>query len=296
MSAPREAPLAAWPLLLAAAGIAALAAMDAAIKHLSQTNHVLIVSLGRYVLGAAFAFVIWSHAGRPVITAEMWRAHGLRGLVIACSATSFFWALSLLPLAEAVTLSFVAQLLVPPVAWIMLGERMRLVNLAAIALGFAGVLIAVQGAPSAAEAPERPLGVALILFAAVTYAISIALVRARAQLDGAPIVNLLASLIPALFVAAPALVFGTPPRLSDAPIFLLMGLLAACGWYLLARAYAKIEAQRVAPLQFTELIWAALLGFVFFRELPRPEVVAGAAVIVSACALVFWDERRRAPA
>lgn len=283
----------ALPLLMAAGGIAALAAMDATIKHLSATNHVLIVTLGRYVFGAAFAAVIWIHAGRPVVTRAMWRAHGVRGLVIAMSATSFFWALSILPLAETVALSFVAQLLVPPVAWAMLGERVRPINFLAILIAFGGVLLTLQNGPPASEAPERPLGVALVLFAAVTYAVSIALVRARSQVDGAPIVNLMASLMPGLIVAAPAIALGTAPRIAELPFFLLMGLLAACGWYLLARAYAQVEAQRVAPLQFTELIWAALLGFVLFKETPRPEVLAGAAVIVGACALVFWDERRK---
>src|SRR5262249_17885844 len=122
-------------ILLAA--VATLSAMDATIKFLSASNHTLAVTLGRYGLGALFSFAIWWRAGRPAITGEMWRAHWIRGLVIAVSGTSFFWALTVLPLIEAVTLSFAAPLIVPFAAWVIIGERPRPTNLIAAAIGFA---------------------------------------------------------------------------------------------------------------------------------------------------------------
>lgn len=284
---------AAWPLALAGVGVALLSGMDAAIKAATESAHVLAVTLGRYVFGAAFALAIWNHAGRPSISAEMWRAHGVRGVVIAMSATSFFWAISVLPLAEAVTIGFVAPLLVPPVARLMIGERMRAINIVAALVGFAGVLIAMQGAPPASEAPQRGLGTAAVLFSAVTYAVSLTLMRARAQRDGAPIVNLMASFVPAVIVAAPTMMVAPPPPSHAYGLMALIGLLGACGMYLMARAYAAAEAQSLAPLQYTELIWAGVYGYLLFNETPRPEVISGAAVIVAACALLAWDERRR---
>ena len=113
------------PALVLTLAIMAGASMDATIKFLTQTNHVLLVAFGRYVFGALFSFAIYLRAGRPAISAEMWRAHGLRGFVIAICAVTFFWALSILPLAEAVTLSFIYPLLAPFVARVILGERIR---------------------------------------------------------------------------------------------------------------------------------------------------------------------------
>ena len=283
------------PILLAIAGIALLSAMDALIKHLAETHNVLLVTFARYAIGACFAALIWARAGAPTITRDMWRAHGARGLVIALSATSFFWSLSVLPLVEALTLSFIAPLLVPFVARVLLGERVRVISLIAGALGFVGVLIALQGAPEAAAGSRRFLGVCAVLFAAVTYALSITLMRMRARLDGAPIVNLLASFIPCLIVAAPAIVFSAPPHVEAAPLFLILGLLGATGVYLMARAYAGAEAQTLAPIEYTALIWASLLGYLVFGETPRPPVLVGAAVIIAACLIVAWDERRLSP-
>ncbi len=283
---------AASPALLLLLGVATLSAMDATIKVVAETNHVLVVTLGRYVFGFAFAAMIWAHAGRPRITAEMWRAHSVRGLVIAASATSFFWGLTVLPLAEAVAYAFFYPLVVPFVAAALIGEPVRPRNLAAIALGFGGVLAAAQGAPSVAENPLHAWGVASVIFSALTFAVSVVLMRARAQADGAPIVGLLATLLPGLIVLGPTLLIAPPPRWADWPVFLLMGLLAAAGMYLVARAYAKAEAQRLAPIHYTELLWASVIGYALFQEIPRPEVLFGAGLIIAACVWSAWEERR----
>ena len=171
--------------------------MDAAIKFLSQTNHVLLVAFGRYLFGALFSFAIYWRGGRPPISAEMWRAHGLRGFVIAICAVTFFWALSVLPLAEAVTLSFIYPLMAPFVARVVLKERVRPQSVICALVGFAGVIVAMQGAPSEAESPQHDLGVAAVLVSAFFFSIAMVLLRERAQKDGAEIVGLMTSLVPA---------------------------------------------------------------------------------------------------
>jgi len=283
------------PALVLIAGVFVLSGMDATIKYLSQTNHTLVVTLGRYVVGAAFALVIWLNARRPAITAAMWKAHTVRGFVIAVSAVSFFWSITVMPLAEAVALSFFYPLIVPFVAAVIVGERVRATSLAAAGLGFCGVIIAVQGGPSPAQSPMYYWGVAAVILAATTFAVSIALMRARARTDGAAIVGLLAALIPGLIVAGPAIVLAPPPRLEDWPLFLLMGVLAAGGMYLMARAYSAAEAQQLAPMHYSELLWASLLGYFIFHETPRVQVMIGAVVIIAACLWAAWDERRLAP-
>ena len=142
--------------------------MDATIKHLAQTNHFLLVTFARYLIGAMFSLGIWVHAGRPVITGEMWRAHALRGIVITISAVSFFWALTVLPLVEAVTLSFIYPLLAPFASRVMLGERLRASSVITALIGFAGVIIAALGAPDAAQSPMHAWGVAAVVVAATS--------------------------------------------------------------------------------------------------------------------------------
>lgn len=272
----------------AAAGIALLCFMDAVIKHLVATNDTLVVVFGRYLSASVFAAMIWLRAGRPAITADMWRAHGARAVVIAACAVAFFWSLSALPLVEVIVISFLAPLLMPFTARAMLGERIRLRNVGAGLLGFGGVILASAGAPAEAMSQTRILGVAAVLFAAVTYAVSMTMLRARAGKDGPEIAGLLAALLPGALVCGPAIIAGHLPPVSDIPAFVALGLFATGGMYLFAKAYASAETQVLAPLEYTALIWAAAIGWFLFAEPVRPQVWLGAAVIVAAC---LWGAR-----
>lgn len=280
------------PIALAAIGTALLCVMDAVIKHLSLTNGALAIALGRYVFGAIAAGAIWNAAGRPGVTMEMLRAHALRAVLIATSAWCFFYALGVLELVQAITLGFLAPLLVPFAAWALLGEKPRPTNLAAGVIGFIGAVIAANGTPLGEQSHERLLGIVAALTASVTYALSIAMLRQRADKDGAPVVGLMQTLLPMAIVAGPAIALSPMPPIGDLPWFLVMGTLGATGWYLLINAYARAEAQRLAPLEFTALIWATFFGYVVFEEVPRPQVYAGAALIIAACLFAAWEERR----
>jgi S-adenosylmethionine uptake transporter len=266
--------------------------MDATIKYLAQSNAVLIVTLVRYSFASAISYGVWLHAGSPRITAAMWRAHLVRGLVIASCAVTFFWALTVLPLAEAVTLSFIYPLAAPFVARAMLGERVRASSVGAAVIGFVGVLVAVAGAPSGAANSQHTLGLIAVLYSALMFAVSMVMMRARAVADGPIIVGLLASLMPGLIVAAPAIALSPPPNLSDWPGFLFLGAIAALFMYLISHAYARAEAQQLAPIHYTELLWASLYGYLFFHETPRPQVLLGAGLIIAACLYTAYEERR----
>jgi S-adenosylmethionine uptake transporter len=280
------------PALVLTLAILAGASMDATIKFLSQTNHGLLVAFGRYLFGTLFSFAIYWRAGMPPIGAEMWRAHSVRGFLIAGCAVTFFWALSVLPLAEAVALSFVYPLLAPFVASVLLKERLRPASLICAVIGFGGVIVAMQGAPSDAESPQHDLGVTAVLISAGLFSIAMVLLRERAQKDGAAIVGLMTSLVPGVILIVPAIIFTTPPVLSELPFFLLMGALAAVFMYMMAQAYAAAEAQQLAPIHYTELIWATLIGFIVFHEAPRLQIYLGASLIIAACLWAAYDERR----
>ena len=208
----------------------------------------------------------------------------------ASMAFAFYWSLKTLPLAEAITLSFISPLLVPPFASLMLGERMQPRILAAGALGFIGVLVTVQGAPRFDG--DRLVALGAVLYAAVAYAGAAVLLRARAASDGATIVTLMGALIPMVILSPIALAAG-PLDVPTIGWLAAMGAIGNLGMQLLSRAYARIEAQVLAVMEFTALPFAALFGWVFFAEPVRLQVWAGAAVILAAC---LWAGRAMAPA
>jgi S-adenosylmethionine uptake transporter len=224
---------------------------------------------------------VWQWQGRPALTRAMLPLHLARGVLIASMAFAFYWSLQTLTLAEAITLSFIGPLLMPPMAALMLGERMQPRLLAAGALGFAGVLITVQGAP-------RFDGDRLVALGA--YAAASVLLRARAAQDGATIVTLMSAAVPML-ILSPIAISSEIPGLPAVGWLLLMGLVGNIGVQLLSRAYANIEAQVLAVMEFSALPWAALYGWIFFAEPVRLQVWAGAAVILAAC---LWAGREAA--
>jgi len=279
------------PLLLAAGGIAALCAMDAVVKHLQLSHAVLLVVFIRYVTGSIVAGLVWALAGRPRLVRAMWRGHLARGATIAATAFLFYWSLTVLTLAEAVTLSFTAPLLIPLLAWAMLGERLRRANVIAGLAGFGGVLIAVGGGTLAFDG--RYLGVAAILGASVTYALTNVLMRARGG-DGSTLLTLTGALIPALLLLPLVPLVGADAFVRAAsdtanwPYFIASGVIGNIGIQLLSRAYARAEAQVLAPVEFTALPWAALLGWACFDEAVSAQVVAGGTVIIAAG---LWSAR-----
>lgn len=284
------------PVIIALGGVALLCAMDAAMKHVVGSFHPVSATFARSLATLPFAVPLWFAAGRPPLTRNVLGAHAVRGAVMALSAGSFFWALTVLPLAEAVTLSFVAPLIIPFIAWALLRERPRLTSIAAGLIGFAGVLLTTQGAPESSDTPERTLGIVMMLVAAVAWATSLVLLRGRASRDGPAIVVLMGGVVPALLLAPAAVAIGDVPS-ADALFWVAVaGALTVGGVWLLTRAYARAEAQVLAPIEFSALGWAALLGWLFFAEVPRLEVWAGAAIIIGACLFAGWDERRRRPA
>lgn len=264
--------------------------MDVIVKHLAATVDVSVITLGRYTAGTILALGVWHFQGRPALTREMLPLHLARGALIASMAFCFYWSLSKLPLAEAITLSFIAPLLMPPLASLMLGERMQPRFLAAGGLGFVGVLVTAQGAPDFSG--DRLLALAAVLYAAVAYAGSSVLLRARAARDGATIITLMGALIPML-VLSPVAIGAARPETTTLAWFMLLGLIGNIGMQFLGRAYARIEAQVLAVMEFTALPWAALFGWVFFAEPVRLQVWAGAAIILCAC---IWAGREPAPA
>lgn len=279
----------ALPYLQAAAGIGALCALDAAVKHLSLTHAVLFVVLGRYVTGTVIALGVWWQQGRPAFTRAMWRGHLLRGALIALTASLFFFAITRLTLAEAITLSFTTPLMIPPLAQLFLGEKMRGPVLGAGVLGFVGVLVTVQGAP--AFSGERLPALAAILAASLTYALAAIVMRARAATDGSTLLTLTGAAIPMLLLS-PFAIGQEFPAPDSWPWFVATGLFGNLGIQLLAKAYAKVEVQALGILEFTALPWAALFGWLLFEEAVRPQVWAGAAIIAGACLWAARSDRR----
>jgi S-adenosylmethionine uptake transporter len=281
MSAPPAPPRLAHLVLLVIGAEGLLTLMDALIKSLSARYPTLEIAFLRYVFGlvGAAAYVAWVRPGWP--TRETTIHNSLRALLIVVIATSFFFALARLPLADAIALSFISPVLTALLGALVLGERLDWRIAAALIAGLAGMLLIVGGSlGSAGASTEVLIGAIAVFISAVGYAVNIIILRHRATRDPLAHIVLFQHLGPALILAVPGLLVWTAPSLPDLGIFAVIGTIGVIAHTMLAHAFARLEAARVAPLQYVTLVWGVLFGFLFFREVPGLATIAGALLIV----------------
>ncbi len=281
------------PLVLAIVGVMLGCVMDAMVKLLGFTYGVLLIAACRYVFGSVFSGATVMAMQLKLPNASGLRRHALRAVVIAVCSLLFFNCLTILPIAEATVLIFCAPLMIAPLAAWLLHEKIRPAAMLALAVGFLGVLVTVQGAEDAGENARRLEGIASGVTAAALYALSMVLLRQLARNDHAVTTAFLSNLFPAIYLVPFAIALGVMPAMTDLPLFALTGLTGFAMWFMLTSAYTRAQAQTVAAAEYTALIWSALLGYVFFAEIPRWQIWAGGAVVVAAVMMSAWDSRQR---
>lgn len=281
------------PLALAITGVMLGCVMDAMVKQLGFTYGVILIAAGRYAFGTVFAGATVLALRSRLPDKSGLKRHALRAIVITLCALLFFNCLTKLPIAEATVLVFCAPLMISPLARWLLGEAMRPMATVALIIGFIGVLVTVQGAEGAADNSQRVEGIASGVAAAALYALSMVLLRQLSRKDDPVAIAFLSNLFPMIYLLPVAIAMGTAPGVMDLPLFALTGATGFAMWFMLTAAYSRAQAQNVAAAEYTALIWSALLGYVFFSEIPRWQVWAGAAVVVAAVGMSALDARQR---
>lgn len=197
----------------------------------------------------------------------------------------FYWAVTLLPLADAMTFWMAAPILVAAASPVLLGERVGARRWALIALGFGGVLVALKPFGEGS-------GWAALVALAGTGCFAAMILTGR-QLRGTPDTTLVFWQIAGALAAGLALApWGwTPPGALDAGLLGLLGLIAMLAHVCVNRALKLAPAATVAPFQYTLLPWAVVLGWLFFADRPHPATLLGAAVIVAAGLALALSER-----
>jgi S-adenosylmethionine uptake transporter len=270
------------PFLVGTLGIATFAMMDAVMKGLTLAIGTFNAVFWRMLIGLVLAGLLYFAQKRVRPTREAMRFHVIRGVVGSFMAITFFWGLARLPLAEAVALTFMAPLLSLYLAAVLLKEPVGKMAVFASLLGFAGVLIIV--ASQAGGEQERDLwGAASILTSAMLYAYNIILMRQQALVARPLEIAFYQYVVVVAVLALAAPFLAVPPPAGEWPDLVLAALLALVSIMLLAWAYRRAEAHRLAPVEYTALIWAALFGFVIFNEEVGASTLVGAALIVAGC-------------
>ncbi|MBF19588.1 MAG: hypothetical protein CME88_14520 [Hirschia sp.] len=281
------------PMMIAAGAVAYGSVMDAIIKHLAVETPVMQVVAWRYILGAAFTLSLVAIRRKPLPNLAGIRFHTLRGLIVGATGICFFYTLTQLALSEATVLIFAAALMIAPVARILLKEKISAFTAIATLIGFAGIAIATLTGETMGAPPEgnRLMGLVIGLMSSVLYAIGVVMLRKRTGQEDSITIVAFSNTIPAILLLPFA--FAMPMQELRAMLTLLgiASLLGVGIWWLMTLAYARAPAQKLAPIEYTALIWATILGWTMFNERPHWTLYAGAVVVILACLAVAFETR-----
>jgi S-adenosylmethionine uptake transporter len=272
------------PILATAAGIALLSLMDAFMKTAALALGAYMAALLR--AGIAFALVapIWL-AGRPSWPARtVMKVHATRGVVGAFMALTFFYALTKLPLAETIAISFVAPIVSLYLAALLLGETVRPRAIWGAVLGMAGVLVIVGGKFGRGNLNDDTLlGLAAIVTSAMLYAWNLVLQRQQALVARpAEVATFYMGIAGLTYCLAAPWLFELP-QIAELGDVAVGAALTVAGALTMAWAYARAEAQVLVPLEYSGFVWASLFGWMLLGETVTWTAVGGAALIVLGC-------------
>jgi drug/metabolite transporter (DMT)-like permease len=253
----------------------------------------------------------------PIIVAWLWQqghlhdgfkannilGHVWRGLIGTSAMGLTFGGLALLPLPEVTAIGYATPMFTVIFAAIFLGERVRLFRLSAIALGLIGVMIVIAPRLSLDQSysDTATIGALMILAASILRALVQIHVRRLVQTDStsaivfyfsltATLVSLLSLPIGLLF-PIPALAW-TAPGIGILALIICAGLIGGIAQIMVTSSYRFGTASMLAPFDYSSMIFAMLIGWFAFNEVPTPAILIGAALVISGGVLIIWRERQ----
>jgi drug/metabolite transporter (DMT)-like permease len=215
-------------------------------------------------------------------------AHLTRGALGLATMALAFSALAFLPLAEAATIGFVAPLFSVMLSALLLGEAVGRYRWSAVLVGFAGVLVVMR--PGGAELP--PLGLALALGSAFGVAAVTIAIRQIGRTERTPTTVLWFTAF-AMVASGMLLPFGAEAHSpGEWALLAALGLAGGAGQLFLTSSLRFAPVPVVVPFDYTQLVWAVLLGWAIWEARPPATTWAGAAIIVASGLFTIWREHR----
>jgi drug/metabolite transporter (DMT)-like permease len=198
----------------------------------------------------------------------------LRVLVAAVDTFSFYYATRFMPLADVMTFYMATPLIVTALSAPLLGERVERFRWIAVLVGFVGVVIALRPSPQMFSWTA-----VLALFGAVTFALNQTITRELRDVHWLPLVFW--QFVGGGLIGAATTPFAwTPPTGFDLGLMALVGAVSMLCFIFIVRALSLARAAALAPLQYSAILWAAIMGWLVWRDAPTAPIIVGNAVII----------------
>lgn len=274
-------------ILLMVAAMMIVPFMDALAKALSDRYTILQLTWARFFFHFVILapIVLYRHGAKALRPARPLLQLVRSGFTLLATIL-FFWAITLMPIADALALLFISPMVVTALSPAMLGERVGPRRWMAVAAGFAGALIILRPGLGVAQ-----IGSFLALGAGCSFAFYTLLTR---KLSGSapPLVTLTYTAVTGAVLMSVAVIPGwiAPPP-QDLLMMAGIGAVAAGGHFLLIRAFDYAPASVLAPYSYSEIVMATAVGWFIFNDFPDGWTWTGIAVIVASGIYISWRER-----
>lgn len=241
------------------------------------------------------SIMILPRAGMTVFRTHRLRDHIGRNITQGLAQAAIVIAFGLMPLAGAVAINFAAPLVATVAAAVLFKEHVGAVRWTVLIVGFFGVLVV-----AAPGADSFRIGALFAIANAVMYGSVIAAVRGMTATESTETLTMYQMTILIVMFGA-LLPFGqivpnlTLPNLQDGLVMLANGLFYGLGQYIWTRAMSMAPTSAVGPFYYFSLVWAILIGFVFWGDVPTLPLIAGSAVVVGSGLFLLWHESGKKP-
>jgi drug/metabolite transporter (DMT)-like permease len=264
-------------ILLMSAAVLGFSLNDVLGKWLMATYSVSQVLVLRSLAALAIlAPLIWREGAAHLLQPKRPRLQLMRVVAGTLEVSAFYWAVSMMPLADTMAFWMATPIFVAVVSALVLKEKLDRGRFAAVLVGFVGVVLALGANLDAGWLPT------LVALGGVAFYTGYLLSTRALRGTSAPVL--------AVYQMAGALVFGlvlapfswVPVTLADAGLLMSLGIVGVAAHLAVTKSLALAPAPVVVPWQYAMILWGILFGWLFFNEVPEPAMLAGVAVIVGA--------------
>ena len=253
-----------------------LPVMDGFAKYLSDDLPILQITWARYFFTVAFVFpIMLFFYKKQLVWSDKPKLQIFRGLILLSANICFFYAISVISLAKALTLAFIAPLIVTAFSPILLGEKVGFRRWTAVAVGFIGSLIVIR--PGFLEFNLASMAA---LATGFFYGFYLIITRKLSSSDNPLLTLLITGMVGALLVSLIIPFYWVKPTLNQWSLMAGIGVFACIGHLFLILSLKYADASKLAPLGYTEIIPNVIIGYYFFSELPDNWTYLGLFIIV----------------
>ena len=250
--------------------------MDGFAKYLSSTIPILQITWSRYFFTVIFVLPFMLIFFRKNLKwTEQPKLQLIRGLLLFCANILFFYSISVISLAKALTLAFIAPLIVTIFSPIILGEKVGLRRWAAVITGFVGSLIVLRpGFVEINVASIAALGTGFL------YGIYLIVTRKLHNSDHPLLTLLITGVVGAIIGSAIMPAIWVQPTITEWYIMFAIGFFASIGHLLLILSLRYADASKLAPFGYFEIITNIIIGYYFFNHFPDSYTFIGLFIII----------------